>query len=213
MENCLLNFFMCMWDIYFLVTAIYFIICVLFRKINWIIYLITSMSIFTAKIWLIHFNIYRVADLVITSLDLQNINSDKMRVIGKYKKRSRNSPHVHFGGVEFQNTRPQVVKLFVNVDFGQIQTRAPEFATFFRVIIQEMKTVRFLLLLNSESVCLISFWLFFPNFPLEIHGQWAKGSISSVSIVGRTIWRYSVFANLLDSISVIWIKNGRYSVF
>ena len=27
------------------------------------------------------------------------------------------------------------------------------------------------------------------------------------------IWRYSVFANFLDGISVIWIKNGQYSVF
>ena len=30
---------------------------------------------------------------------------------------------------------------------------------------------------------------------------------------GRTIWRYSVFANFLDGDTVIWIKNGRYSVF
>ena len=30
---------------------------------------------------------------------------------------------------------------------------------------------------------------------------------------GRKIWRYSVFAHFLDGISVIWIKNGQYSVF
>ena len=30
---------------------------------------------------------------------------------------------------------------------------------------------------------------------------------------GRTIWRYSVFANFFDGILVIWIKNGRYSLF
>ena len=30
---------------------------------------------------------------------------------------------------------------------------------------------------------------------------------------GRTIWRYSVFANFLGGDTVIWIKNGRYSVF
>ena len=30
---------------------------------------------------------------------------------------------------------------------------------------------------------------------------------------GRTIRWYSVFANFLDGISVIWIENGRYSVF
>ena len=30
---------------------------------------------------------------------------------------------------------------------------------------------------------------------------------------GCAIWWYSVFANILDGIFVIWIKNGRYSVF
>ena len=30
---------------------------------------------------------------------------------------------------------------------------------------------------------------------------------------GRTIWRYSVFANFLVGDTVIWIKNGRNSVF
>ena len=36
---------------------------------------------------------------------------------------------------------------------------------------------------------------------------------TSAIIGGRTIWRYSVFANFLGGDTVIWIKNGRYSVF
>ena len=41
-----------------------------------------------------------------------------------------------------------------------------------------------------------------------------KNQVGASYLTGeRTIWRYSVFVNFLDGISVIWVKNGRYSVF
>ena len=34
-----------------------------------------------------------------------------------------------------------------------------------------------------------------------------------VAYRGRTMCRHLVFANFLDGVSIIWIKNGRYAVF
>ena len=41
----------------------------------------------------------------------------------------------------------------------------------------------------------------------------STAELVAVAWGGLTIWRYSVFANFLGGDTVIWIKNGRYSVF
>ena len=53
------------------------------------------------------------------------------------------------------------------------------------------------------------FWTILITSLLRLVKVWSKHHHKG----GRTTWRYSVFANILGGDTVIWMKNGRYSVF
>ena len=57
-------------------------------------------------------------------------------------------------------------------------------------------------LFTSEGEKMRKFWF----------NYWSSWSIVECKLGGRRIWRYSVIADFFRGDTVIWIKNGRYSV-